>query len=335
MRQGKNKNKIYSRFDIGRVPVTSVDVAKPETAQQFRERLAKEEEARINAPIKAAEQQLAATLRQMTEELAQTWRLPLDKLQRFDRNYADALHVELSLPKENQDANPEALMQSVKAEFKTFVDNLPSKGYVFNNSVRFQSFIQTQIVFGGVKIDQSSLATMFAWLVNHECFSESELRYVPELVPPTEAEPEPEVQPLTLSEALMVAEGDRDKLLRDAVEFDWLNAHRSMIEVWTASLARDWNIYPSPADWKFLFDKHTGYFVQRNLQFTPANLDKARVMMSRTRRWLQAETAQEVYDRLLVAGTVSYANYVGRFNQLGTKWTRPCRESGISAYAND
>src|ERR1700733_5383610 len=269
MRQNRKNRTVVNRFDLGRVPVTSVDVAKPETAQQFRERLAKEEEARINAPIKAAERQLTETLRQMTEELAQTWRLPLDKLQRFDRNYADALYVELSLPKENPDADPEVVSQSVKAEFKAFIENLPSRGWVFNNSVRFQTFIQTQIIFGDAKVDQSSLQKMFDWLVQGQCFTETELRYIPELVPP---EPQSQTEPtrMSLKDALLVADGSRESeaLLRTAATNDFIFGEaKPMIDQFIEFLYREYDYIPTEQQRLELFLPPNGYFHVHGLSF--------------------------------------------------------------------
>jgi hypothetical protein len=51
-----NPNRIYNIYDLGRVPVqVSAPVPKPETLLQLAERLQREEQDRINAPVKAAE----------------------------------------------------------------------------------------------------------------------------------------------------------------------------------------------------------------------------------------------------------------------------------------
>ena len=83
----RNKNKIVNRFDLGRVPVTNIEVAKPET---LRELAVREERERQEAPIRAAENQLKTTLHQMTDEYRKVWSLPVEKLRRADRDYLDA-----------------------------------------------------------------------------------------------------------------------------------------------------------------------------------------------------------------------------------------------------
>jgi hypothetical protein len=300
MRQNRKNRTVVNRFDLGRVSSTDISVEKPETLYEFAARLQREEQEKINAPVKAAEQQLTATLRQMTEELAQTWRLPLDKLQRFDRNYADALYVELSLPKENLDANPETVRDLVKAEFKTFVDNLPSRGFVFKDSVRFQSFIQTQIIFGGVKIDQAALRTMFDWLVQGQCFPETELSCIPELIPPAEAALKQTAAPLTLEEVLKQGTDgsrDSDRRLREAVENDFIAETRPMAEQFLQHLQTVWGFTPSNEDWRYLFSPVDGWVVRMNKSLTDARtFDACRRHMASTRWPSTMLTAGEWLD---------------------------------------
>lgn len=311
MRKNRKNRTVINRFDLGKIQPTDISVPKPETLVELAVRLQREANARTNAPVTAAAQQLTETYRQKDEAEGQTWGLPPDKLQRLVKNEPDTLYVELSLPKENPDADSETVMQSVKAEFKTFVDNLPSKGWVFNNSVRFQTFIQSQVVEwklngivvgGGVKIDQSSLAVMFNWLVNHGCMPESELRYVPELVPPVEVEPES--KPLTLKEALRQVDGrsrDGERILKQAVASDYVAETGVLAEQFVAHLRDVWGFVPDDASWRYAFSGPMSLVVQRNWPLhDPRTFDKVRVALVKSGRWP---------NNLLTCGEVIDAQY--------------------------
>lgn len=298
----RNKNKIVNRFDLGRVQATNIEVAKPETLRELAVRLEREERERREAPIRAAENQLTVTLREMHDDLRKTWSQPISVLKKFDQNYAESLYVPLGLAQQDPEADPTATAQSVKDEFKRFVDALPSRGYVIDvdGSWRFQAFIQIQIVFGGAAVTQASLQTMFDYLVSDQCFAGTELR-VSELAPPTEREPEPEPRPLTLDDVLRQGtDGSRDseKRLRDAAEFDWLNEHRSMVDSFLNHLQTVWSFTPSDESWRFVFGQHTGLFTKMNWSHGDArNYDSARKFMVKSGRWPSSMlTAGEVVE---------------------------------------
>jgi hypothetical protein len=287
MRQNRKNRTVVNRFDLGRIQPTSIEVAKPETLRELAIRLEREERERREAPIRAAEQQLTETVRAMHDDLRKAWSQPLSTLKKFDRGYAESMYVPLGLPQQDSNADPTATAQSVKAEFKRFIDGLPARGYVIDvdGSWRFQAFIQTQIVFGDAAVTQASLQTMFDYLVCGQCFAATELRYVPELVPPVEAEPSPEPRPLTLEDVLQQGTDgsrDSDKRLRDAAEFDWLNEHRPMVDAFLNHLQTVWGFTPTDEQWKYIFGRQ-GLFVQKNWSHGDArNYDSARKFCART-----------------------------------------------------
>ncbi len=332
----RNKNKIVNRFDLGRVPVTNIEVAKPETLRELAIRLEREERERQEAPIRAAENHLTVTLRAMHDDLRKAWSQPISVLKKFDQNYAESLYVPLGLERQDPDADPTATARSVKDEVNRFVEGLPARGYVIDvdGSWRFQAFIQTQIVFGDATVTQATLQAMFDYLVSGQCFTGTELRYVAELVPPAEQEPEPEPRPLTLADVLRQGTDgsrDSDRRLRDAAEFDWLNEHRPMIDAFLNHLQTVWGFMPTDEQWKYIFGRH-GLFVQKNWSHGDArNYDSARKFCAKSGIFPPS---------MLTAGEVVEAEYArdndwSKFNyqvqtltRLGL-YNRPRAEAGI------
>src|SRR5579862_1819545 len=75
------KKQKLSPFSLGGIKTTSIEIAKPETGQQFRERLQREELEKKHAPIKAARQKLENTLAEFAKNSAAHWSLPLSEIQ--------------------------------------------------------------------------------------------------------------------------------------------------------------------------------------------------------------------------------------------------------------
>lgn len=281
----RNKNKIVNRFDLGRVPVTSVEVAKPETLRELAIRLEREEREKREAPIRAAENQLTVTHRQRHAAKRAAWGTDLDKLKNADDDWFEANYADLDLPK----ADESQTTQTIQAAYKEWFDTLASRtGFVIDleGSQRFQLFIQTQLHFGKVAVTVRSLQTMFDYLVNGDCFAGTELRYIAEpIAPTTVSEPEQVERKLTLNDVLQQGidgSRDSDKRLRDAAEFDWLNEHRPMIDAFLNHLQTVWGFTPTDEQWKYIFGRQ-GLFVQKNWSHGDArNYDSARKVCART-----------------------------------------------------
>jgi hypothetical protein len=338
--RGKNPQKIYSRFDLGRVPVTkSVEIPKPETLLEFAARLEREERERRERPIREAASELTNTLRQYHQDVAAAWRQPIAKLEKFDRNYAESLFVDLGLERQDPDADPTATAQSVKDEFKKFVEGLPSRGYVIDRegSWRLQSFIQTQLVFGSAKIDQPALQTIFDWMVTHQVFSETELRYVPELIPPVEVERSKKQRHKSVDEILATTDTstrDGNSKLKKAVDYEWAQAYAPMIEEFYSFLQTVYGVVLKDEDADYLFHPDRGIFAKFGWQINAEKLNAARRHCANLGKFVDAQghpaiTTEEYFDAKLSRGDMDYATYnreAARFSRLNL-WASPLREA--------
>jgi hypothetical protein len=267
------KKQTLSWFSLGGIQPTNIEVEKPETLRDVAIRLEREDRQRREAPVRAAERELNETVARIHADIAETWRLPIEKLQKYDKRRAEALYVDLGLPKQNHDVDWATAVQFVKDEFKRFVEALPSRGFVLDRegSWRFQSLIQVQGDIGGVRIDQSSLQTIFDWMVRHEVFSATELRYVPELIPPAPVAQKPiENAADKRDREVRAVIGDRRPPEFEDIELKWHKSvrdnfgytlsHLQHREVWKYIQAR--NLNPCvPATW----DECRRFLVHRSL----------------------------------------------------------------------
>jgi hypothetical protein len=334
MRKNRKNRAVVNRFDLGRIQPTNIDVAKPETLRELAVRLEREDRERREAPIRAAENQLTVTLRQMTDEYRKVWSMPVDKLRRADRDYLDASTPDLGLPTadyDTMDAESGAVAaQAAKRTLDEFLATLPQRGVTLTDEglSRFRLFASALTVFRNAAVTVEMLQTALAWL--YECLGD-ELHHSPTTV----AVPVQEPRPLTLDDVLRQGTDgsrDSDKRLRDATEFDWLNEHRPMVDSFLNHLKTVWLFTPSDESWRFVFGQHTGLFTKMNWSHGDArNYDSARKFMVKSGRWPSS---------MLTAGEVVEAEYArdndwSKFNfqvQNLTRhglYNRPRAEAGI------
>jgi hypothetical protein len=280
MRQNRKNRTVVNRFDIGRIQPTNIDVAKPETLRELAVRLEREERERREVPIRAAENQLAVTLRQMTDEYRKVWSVPVEKLRRADRDYLDASTPDLGLTQADYDAmNAEAAStagQEAKKTLDAFIAALPQRGVTLTAEgvARFSLFVSALAVFRNAAVTLDSCNIALTWL--EACLGD-EIRHAPTTVAESE---QVERKPLTLNDVLQQGTDgsrDSDRRLRDAAEVDWLNEHRELISAFLNHLQTVWGFMPTDEQWKFIFGKHTGLFTQMNWSHgDPRNYDSAR-----------------------------------------------------------
>jgi hypothetical protein len=279
MRQNRKNRTVVNRFDIGRIRATNIEVAKPETLLELAARLEHEERERQEAPIRAAENQLKATLRQMTEGYRNVWSMPVEKLRKADREFLEASTPDLGLSQTDYDTmdagSATTAGQAAKQTFDDFIAALPQRGITLTEDgvIRFSLFVSALAVFRNAAVTVNCCDTALAWL--HECFGD-EIHHASTTV----AEPPQESTPLTLDDVLKQGTDgsrDSDRRLRDAAEFDWLNEHRELISAFLNHLRDVWGFTPTDEQWKFIFGKHTGLFTRMNWSHgDPRNYDSAR-----------------------------------------------------------
>jgi len=331
----RNKNKIVNRFDLGRVPVTNIEVAKPETLRELAIRLEREERERQEAPVRAAENQLAVTLRQMTDEYRKVWSMPVDKLRRADRDFLEASTPDLGLAQADYDAmdaeSGAVAAQAAKRTLDEFLATLPQRGVTLTDEglSRFRLFASALTVFRNAAVTVEMLQTALTWL---EACLGNEIHHAPTTI----AEPEQvERQPLTLNDVLQQGTDgsrDSDRRLRDATEFDWLNEHRPMVDAYLSHLHTVWSFIPTDESWRFIFGKHDSLFTRMNWSYGDArNYDSARKFMVKCGRWPSSMlTAGEVVEAEYArANDWSKFNYqVQNLTRRGL-YNRPRVEAGI------
>lgn len=297
----RNKNKIVNRFDLGRVPVTSVEVAKPETLRELAIRLEREEREKREAPIRAAENQLAATFRQMTDEYRKVWSMPVEKLRRADRDYLDASTPDLGLAQADYDAmNAEAAStagQEAKKTLDAFIAALPQRGVTLtaDGVARFSLFVSALAIFRNAAVTLDSCNIALTWL--DDCFGD-EIHHAPTTVSePKQEEP----QPLTLDDVL--AQGvdgslNSDRRLRAAVENDFVAETGQLAMEFVDHLRSTWGFSPDDASWKYAFAGPNSLVVRMNWALhDPRTYDKVRVALVKSGRWPRTLlTAGEVLD---------------------------------------
>ncbi|MGO8794542.1 MAG: hypothetical protein ACLQLC_06945 [Candidatus Sulfotelmatobacter sp.] len=331
----RNKNKIVNRFDLGRVPVTSVEVAKPETLRELAIRLEREERERREAPIRAAENQLTVTLRQMTDEYRKVWSMPVEKLRRAERDYLDASTPDLGLPQADYDAmNAEAAStagQEAKKTLDAFIAELPQRGVTLtaDGVTRFSLFVSALAIFRNAAVTLDSCNIALTWL--DDCLGD-EIHFAPTTI----AEPEQvERKPLTLNDVLeqgIDGSRDSDRRLRAAVENDFVAETGTLASQFIEHLRSVWSFRPDDASWRYAFSGPNSLVVRMNWPLhDPRTYDKVRVALTKSWRWPST---------MLTAGEVVEAEYArdndwSKFNYQVQNLTRrglynrPRVEAGI------
>jgi hypothetical protein len=210
----KKKRLKYSPFALGSVPVTNIEVAKPETAQEFRNRLAREEQERKDKPFVEAQAALTQTLRQLHKTFADFWSLPLDTLRHASEEAFASSYVELGLARSQVgDAELGTVAAFATQVIGNYITTLaPRTGFELSGAgeERLRLFVRNQIIYGRnsegfVAISPSSLASMFQWLCQNEVFPDDEVSFDAELK--TVADPEPEPTPEPTFEEILTTKG--------------------------------------------------------------------------------------------------------------------------------
>jgi hypothetical protein len=307
------KNKIRNVLDLGRIPVTSIEVAKPETGSEFRARLQQAEEARRLRPLKEAEAQLSQTLTALHKEWASFWSLPLEQLRHADGDAFAANFVALGLPTMQSDAEPTALAQFAKDVFEKFCSTLPTRtGYRLTESgaIRFSTFLQSQIYSGGVLLTPSALQQIWDWMQRYEVFAPApeDLTFDPNMAP---VEPQAEPTPESFETLLSKSDGTRatDARLRRALQNEVVGTEFADIwSKWTESLYSNFGVsltkVQHEAAWRFFQDMNLSPMKLENYDASRRHL-VGRLLLPET-----CLTTREVLDRQMRRGELSPTQYI-------------------------
>jgi hypothetical protein len=281
----------------------------------------------LTAPVVEAHRKLHAAKRQ-------AWKTPLEQLKKADDYWFEANYADLNLP----EAAGSQTTQTIKAAYREWFDTLPSRtGFVIDlaGSQRFQLFIQTQLHFGNIAVTVSSLQTMFDYLVNGDCFAESELGFDPSLKvvqPETQQAKRPTFDELRATEDSSSSRAAEQRL-REAAELAADNEFEGLAMSWFSSLQTQFGYTPTDEQWKYIFNPYHGLFVRMNWSLgDPKNYDAARRAMVRSGRFPSTLlTAGEVIDDDYRVGKMTWSDYNVALQSLTRRGlvNRPRAEAGI------
>lgn len=323
MRQRKSRtqdSKKYARnlhgiFDLGRIPVKNIEVAKPETGAQFRERLAREEQEKIDRPIREVEAKINATMQALHKEAARFWALPLSVMRTADSDAREASFVDLGLPTVDEYEDPRVVARAARKAFDEFICSLPQLGYLLGEGaeLRFGTFCQSQAL-NGVSFTPASLRRMFDWLVQWNAFESGEIEIDEQKVAALKQVEQPAPTRMTFDDAVKVADGSResDQHLRTSATNDFIfNEAKPMIDQWVQHLLEEYNYTPSDKQRLEFFAPPHGYFHLHGLSFVdPKSYDRLRRWAVGTGRFPSYMlSAEEACSELLKKGLIPFLQF--------------------------
>ena len=293
------------------------------TGPQFREQLAREEEAKRLAPIRAAEAKTTEIARALQAEQRAMWSVPVKSIREMP---LESAFVDLNLASSEPQTAQEA-----QAAYLNFVRELPAKGFQLSDVAeqRFRLFVGTQYQVAKIGLTPQSLKTMFLWL--RDCFQKDEvIGDFDSLVPMPQPEPAP--KPKSLDEILKTEAGitpESDQKLKMAVAAGVTSEGAAFLGQWVRHLLKDYGYVPTPV----AENEIVAWFQRENRSWLDANA------YNDCRRWCVRTgvfpstmlTTQEVYDHRLRTNAITIAEYryaERNFTRDGT-WTRPRVEANV------
>jgi hypothetical protein len=293
------------------------------TGPQFREQLAREEEAKRLAPIRAAEAKTTEIARALQAEQRAMWSVPVKSIREMP---LESAFVDLNLASSEPQTAQEA-----QAAYLNFVRELPAKGFQLSDVAeqRFRLFVGTQYQVAKIGLTPQSLKTMFLWL--RDCFQKDEvIGDFDSLVPMPQPEPAP--KPKSLDEILKTEAGitpESDQKLKMAVAAGVTSEGAAVLGQWVQHLMKDYGYVPTPE----AENEIVNWFRRENRSWLDArSYDDCRRGMVRLGVFPNTMmTTQEVCDYRLRAGQIDINEYryMERDYQRTNVWSRPRAESGI------
>jgi hypothetical protein len=302
MRKNRKNRTLINLNDLGRIKPTDISVPKEESLVELAVRLQRENNARINAPVEAAKRQQVEILRQMTKGYADFWSMPVERLQKADREARQASTPDIGLPTADYDtmtADTAAKAgQEAMKTFDTFIAGLPQRGVTLTEDgvTRLGLFVGALFNFYNAAVTLETLATALGWLWSYECFGD-ELHHDSPIAPA----PAPESKPLSLDDVLkqgIDGSRDSDRRLREALNNDFFAETGVLAAQFIEHLQSIWNFRPDDFSWRRAFHGPNSLVVQRNWPlYDPRTFDKIRVALVNQGLWPpHLKTAGEFLD---------------------------------------
>lgn len=313
--------------------------------QRYSKKFIQDVQAAEDAKNARAMKPVQDSLRQIHAEYRRMWAAPIDILQKASSGWVESATPNLGLPtisEETYDSytgDPQRATEDARAmlrDIATLIAELPPRtGYVLgqNGAKRFRMFVLAQTKFQSAAVNLEMMLTCFRYLLDGNCFPESEYGYDEDL---RVTEPQSESTPQSMDAVLSTMDinsREGDAALRKATEREWRYSHFPLVGEFWAFLKSTYLINPPDSDINYLLAPG-GLFERRGWAITVDNLNAARRHMANSGRWVDAEgnpaiTVQEVLDAKLNKNEIDYPTFVRectRFDRMG-KLNGPVREA--------
>jgi hypothetical protein len=318
------RKKVYSVFDIGRLPVTdekgnvvAVDVAP--SPKSSRELLQREQEQEHQRQLAAQRERDTAAKAYHDNRVREYWSQSISLLK------SRAVGVNDMFSRMQTSASESDAGQRFIAELSAANITLSSDG---RNRLALYCESQNTHSHGQYGVTATNLRQALSRLKSLGCFADGEVH---------EPKPEParEAAPLSQDDVLRTMDTrtrEGNAALRQATELAWLNETRPIVEMWVGHLLSDYNYEPSPDQFRYMFNPIDGLIVKHGLAVTADSLNKVRrIMVAEGRFPSHMLSCAEIIDQKYRKGEMTFAEYNREFQRLSRedKWNRPRATAGL------